>query len=84
MGGSARLPDSSVPMVRIAPVEGAVEVGKGNAKVYRNDRVGKDDSAGVSVFAAPGPDRVNAIRSCGQLSTLDSRLVLWCNYGYKH
>ncbi|MET9263560.1 ABC transporter permease [Amycolatopsis sp. NPDC004079] len=53
MGGSAKLPDSAVPMVRrIAPVEGAVEVGKVNAKVYRNDRVGKDDSAGVSVFAA--------------------------------
>nr|WP_156096201.1 ABC transporter permease [Amycolatopsis jejuensis] len=52
-GGKAKLPDSAVGMVRrIAPVQGAVEVGKVDAKVYRNDRIPSADSAGVSVFAA--------------------------------
>ncbi|GAA4537122.1 ABC transporter permease [Amycolatopsis samaneae] len=52
-GKQAKLPDGVIPMVRrIAPVTGAVETGRVEAKVRRNDHIPKDDTSGLAVLAA--------------------------------
>lgn len=52
-GGDAHLPDESVDMVaRIGAVESVSAIGKTDAKVYRNDRIPKQETGGIGVYAA--------------------------------
>lgn len=52
-GGQAYLPDTSVGMVGALPaVESVSAVGATDAKVYRNDRVPREETGGLSVAAA--------------------------------
>ncbi|MFD9962027.1 ABC transporter permease [Amycolatopsis sp. NPDC058986] len=60
-GKKATLPDGVIPMVRrISPVTGAVETGRVDAKVRRNDHIPKDDTSGLAVFAAR-PDLLSVL-----------------------
>ncbi|MEW2528677.1 ABC transporter permease [Streptomyces sp. NPDC047071] len=52
-GGAAHLPDEAVGMIgNIDGVASVSAVGKTDAKVYRNDRVPKEETGGLTVYAA--------------------------------
>ncbi len=52
-GGTAHLPDEAVGMIgNIDGVASVSAVGKTDAKVYRNDRVPKEETGGLNVYAA--------------------------------
>ncbi|MFD4247718.1 ABC transporter permease, partial [Streptomyces sp. NPDC058525] len=68
-GGDAHLPDEAVDMVaRIGSVESVSAIGKTDAKVYRNDRIPKQETGGIGVYAARTdlPDTVGGKVATGQ------------------
>ncbi|MFD4242816.1 ABC transporter permease [Streptomyces sp. NPDC058525] len=68
-GGDAHLPDEAVDMVaRIGSVESVSAIGKTEAKVYRNDRIPKQETGGIGVYAARTdlPDTVGGTVATGQ------------------
>lgn len=52
-GADAHLPDEAVGMVgKIGAVESVSAIGRTHAKVYRNDRIPKQETGGIGVYAA--------------------------------
>ncbi|WP_409495000.1 ABC transporter permease [Amycolatopsis sp. cmx-11-12] len=60
-GGDATLPDSAVPMAkRIAPVTAASATGTTDGTVRRTDKIPKDETSGLGVYAAT-PDLLDVV-----------------------
>ncbi|SDP68771.1 putative ABC transport system permease protein [Streptomyces sp. cf386] len=77
-GGAAHLPDEAVDMIgNIDGVTAVSAVGRTDAKVYRNDRVPKQETGGLTVSAA----RTDLPRSAG-VEVVDGRWLNAANARY--